>query len=440
MNCIRKAFLGLITLAAPLATTGQEQSKGLLPVPDYSGDLWTRSHLAGDFNGGRTDLANKGIQFDVNWTQVGQTILNGGREEDNAYGGSIDTLIQLDLMRMGVMQGALVTIRAESRYGESVNGAAGPLLPVNTDAFFPLTDSLDDGVCINITNLYYTQFLSEQLAIFGGKLDTLDADLNEFASGRGTSQFMNANFLFNSVLALRLPYSTLGVGALWMPSKDISIKASLVNTVDSSDNSGFDDFGDGLTASIEADFQYRLGNLPGGMNVGGLYSFDQDFAEFGGRLIFVGGQGFVPPTDDNTWAVYWSGWQYLWVENPDDKPISTSNGIADHQGVGVFARAGFADHDTNPFDWSVSVGLGGRGIIPGRDNDTFGIGYYYTSIQRERLFDVLGIEDSNQGAEAYYSIAITPAVNLTLDAQVVESASAELDTAVILGARLNIEF
>ena len=94
---------------------------------------------------------------------------------------------------------------------------ARPILPVNTRALFPVTGKLNQEVAFTITDLNYTQFLSPNLALFFGKLDTLDADPNEFASGRGTSQFMNANFIFNPTLALRLPYSTLGAGVIWMP-------------------------------------------------------------------------------------------------------------------------------------------------------------------------------------------------------------------------------
>jgi len=47
-----------------------------------------------------------------------------------------------------------------------------------------------------------------------------------------------------------------------------------MNTADSSTTTGFDDFGKGVTWTTEADFQYRLGHLPGGMNLGGLWSFD----------------------------------------------------------------------------------------------------------------------------------------------------------------------
>ena len=55
---------------------------------------------------------------------------------------------------------------------------------------------------------------------------------------------MNANFLFNSVAALRLPYSTLGAGVLWLPTNNITVNASIINTTDLSIYTGFDDFGD----------------------------------------------------------------------------------------------------------------------------------------------------------------------------------------------------
>jgi carbohydrate-selective porin OprB len=59
-------------LAAPHAALAQEEVEGLLPVPDYGGDLLNRSRLTGDWGGRRTDLANKGVQVDVDWTQYVQ--------------------------------------------------------------------------------------------------------------------------------------------------------------------------------------------------------------------------------------------------------------------------------------------------------------------------------------------------------------------------------
>lgn len=441
--------------AAPTATPGTPsadststtqappaESQGLLPIPDYTGDLAHRTHLTGDWGGTRTEWAENGVQMELDWTQYLQGVSKGGFERGTEYGGHFDYLMNLDLMRMGLVPGALVTMRAESRYGDSVNGQAGPVLPVNTTAFFPLTDTLDESVPLAITNLYYTQFLSERFALLAGKIDTLDADLNEFASGRGKSQFMDANFLFNSALALRLPYSTLGVGALWRATDTVTVNASLINTTDASTTSGLDDVGDGSSASAEVDWQYRMGDLPGGSNVGCLYSFDQNFSDIGGQLIFQPGQGIVAPNQDHTWALYYSAWQYLTVEDHGEGPgpLDVRNGEPDRQGFGAFGRFGIADQDTNPVEWSASVGVGGRGLIETRDDDVFGVGYYRTSYQDSLIFGAVGLDDHAQGVEAFYNRALTKAANLTFDVQLQDSAQPDTNTALILGARLNLRF
>ena len=37
-----------------------DQSKGILPIPNYGGDIWSRNYLTGDWGGKRTEWANKG--------------------------------------------------------------------------------------------------------------------------------------------------------------------------------------------------------------------------------------------------------------------------------------------------------------------------------------------------------------------------------------------
>jgi porin len=417
---------------------------GILPVPNYKADFWNNSYLTGDWGGARTDLANKGVQVGVEWTQFVQGVVRGGNDRNTEYGANLNYTINLDLMRMGVLPGALIKFRAESRYGDSVNADAGPILPVNTQALFPLTSTLDKDVGLTITDLAWVQFLSPHLGIVLGKVDTLDGDPNEFASGRGVTQFMNANMIFNPALALRLPYSTLAASVVWMPippgpKGGITFTNTVCNTADSSLSSGFDDFDEGTTWTGELDLRYQVGSLPGGMNIGGLYSFNQDFAHLNTRLVFQPGEGLSVPTANTTWAVYWSGFQYLYVGD-DDQPLVEMSGAAKHRGIGLFARVGFADEETNPIDISVSGGIGGRGLIPSRPDDTFGLGYYYNRNQTLRFLNILGIEDSSQGLECYYNIAITPAARLTLDLQVVDSVVRGVDTATVLGLRANLNF
>src|SRR5690606_37927172 len=120
--------------------------------------------------------------------------------------------------------------------------------------------------------------------------------------------------------------------------------------------------------------------------------------------------------------------------------INLADGRPDHQGIGLFARFGYADRDTNPIDWSASIGVGGRGLMPGRDHDTFGAGYFYNSLKESSITGFAAIVDYSQGFEAYYAIAISPAVNLTLDVEIIDTWDSDVDTAVLLGMRLGIDF
>lgn len=426
--------------APPPAAAQPRKPAGLVPLIDYTGDLWTRPRLLGDLGGTRTDLANKGVQFDINFTQITQSVVDGGLDTGTRYGGTLDYNAIFDLHRMGVMPGAIVKFRAESRYGESVNDMTGQILSANTDGFFPFTHTLDQDIPITITNLVYMQALSEHISFLVGKFDTIDADPNEFASGRGVSQFMNANFTYTPAISLMAPYSTLGAGIIVKPTHAVQISSVVYNIKDSSTTSGFQNIDEGAAWVTAAEFDYELVGLPGGQNATFGYAFDSNFVDLNDRFVFTPGEGLAPTTKDNTWAVTWSGWQYLWVKNPSDAPINLTNGEPDRQGFGLFARAGFADKDTNPIEWSASGGVGGKGIISGRERDTFGVGYFQIKFQPDRLIDSIGVDDHAQGFEAFYNVSITPAANLSFDVQVVDSPLPDVDTAVILGLRLGLKF
>jgi porin len=397
----------------------------------------TRFLLTGDWNGERSKLAEAGLTFDVQWTQSAQGVVSGGRDTGWEYGGSVDFLTVLDLGRMDLLPGGYVRLLVEGRYGQSVNGDAGTVLPVNTDLLFPLTSELDEDV-LAITELSYTQFFSPQFAVALGKLQTLDGDPNEFASGRGRSQFMNFNLVSPSLVGLAIPYSTLGAGVVFMPNERITISSTLMNTTDSSTTTGFSDIGDGTTWVTEARIQYRLGELPGGQNVGFAYAFDNDFASLGRSGLI--GEDFTIATEDDTWTLYWSLWQYLLMLDDPPEVIDPGSGRPDVRGFGLFARASVVDEDTNIVEWAGSIGFGGRGLIPGRDEDVFGIGFGYGQFNDDTPLSRLLIENDGYGLEVFYNAMLAPGVALTGDIQWIETASRSADTALVAGVRLNLRF
>ena len=89
-----------------------------------------------------------------------------------------------------------------------------------------------------------------------------------------------------------------------------------------------------------------------------------------------------------------------------------------------------------------------------RPNDRFGIGWYYIDVQRPTLtgpFATRKLLRDEQGAEAYYSIAVTPWAHLTPNIQVIHGAQKQtvaalpanrkdIDTATVMGLRLKLTF
>jgi len=426
---------------APQQTEAQEPGvEAPSPDPRLESDKTLNENwfLFGRWGDVRGDLASQGITFDIQWTQHFQSVVDGGRDTGFSYGGGLDYVIDLNLDAMGVMPGAFVRVMAESRYGESVNVDAGTIMPANTDMSMPLTDDPDDNIAVTVTELTYTQFLSERFAVVVGKFQTLDGDANEFASGRGRSQFSNAGFVFNPTGLLTIPYSTLGVAVVVVPSDKVMITSSLFNTTDSSTTTGFSDIGEGWTWATEVTFQYRLGDLPGGQVFTVIYAADSEFTNFNGADLLPG--GVVIGTEDDTWALTWSGWQYVYTPDATPDRIDTGDGRADLRGLGLFARVGIADDDTNPIDLTISGGIGGRGLIPGRDDDTYGVGLGYSDFDTTPLLAAAGFDDDAWVFEAFYNFDLGHGLSLTANIQVLDPFLSTIGTTTIVGGRLNVRF
>jgi porin len=136
----------------------------------------------------------------------------------------------------------------------------------------------------------------------------------------------------------------------------------------------------------------------------------------------------------------WSAWQYVYT--PDGAPdrIDTGDRRADVGGLGLFARVGIADDDTNPIDYTVSAGIGGRGLIPGRDDDTFGLGFSYTDFDDTRLLTAAGFGDDAYAFEAFYNFDLGHGLLVTANAQVIDPWLSDAGTTTVLGTRLNVRF
>ncbi len=398
------------------------------PDPWCCAGLGDRTQLTGDWFGTRTSLAESGVSVDADSTLFYMGVASGGIDREFLFSGHNDYVINMDLGKLGVQEGLFVKLRAEHRFGESLARSTGALLPSNVSADLPVPNSEE----VYLTNVLFTQMFSERFGVFVGKLDTLDGDVNAFAHGRGKTQFSNLAFVASPIVLRTAPYSTLGTGFVILgEGAEPLFTFSILNPTDTAKTSGFDElFNDGVTLVGELRLPTEVFGLPGHQLFGASWSsreyaaLDQD-----PRIILPN----VPITrQDGSWSVYWNFDHYLYVDPENSE-----------RGWGVFGRAGLADAETNPIEWFLSFGVGGHSMVPGREKDTFGAGWYRSGTSSELapfLQTALGGVGDGQGVELYYDVEVTPWLHVTPDLQVVRPARESVDTATIAGMRARVIF
>lgn len=350
-------------------------------------------------------------------------------EDDTGHTFSGDLKLELDTEKAGLWPGGFFNARLEGRTGRSVLQRAGSVSAVNNDALFPnVVDRFDDEA-LAVTELTFTQYLGGKLALFGGLLNTAEGDENELAgSALSSAHFLNSALLYSLVEDATVPNASLGGGVLFEPKENISGSFSVFSTEETAGENPFEHT-EGTTFSTEWTLGHKLRARPGAQTFGFLYGIDASRTAIAAdpRLVLgsiLSGQP-VPTTSDDTWAFYYNAHQYV---------RGDSEG-----GWGVFARFGISDGNPNPVRLNLAGGLGGRGLLPLRRQDTWGIGAFYLDMSDEDQLKSLNVDDE-VGGELFYNIAVTPWFHVTLDAQVIDSALPGTDTAWVLGVRTHFDF
>jgi porin len=369
-------------------------------------------------------LAESGISFTGDNTGFFFGNTTGGVRRDFDYAGHGDYTFLMDGGKMGVQEGLFIKVKAEHRYGETIGADVGTFLSPTINADLPNPNSEQ----LYLTNVLFTQFLSESFAVFAGKMDTLDGDMNAFAHGRGKSQFSNLGFVFNPIAAATVPYSTLAAGFTTIAEGQPVASFAVLNSTDTVGTSGFDElFNDGVLLSASVRLPTQFGGMPGHQLLGGTWN-NRTYRSIGDAYIQY--PQIVLPTERGSWSLYWNFDQYFVVDETNPT-----------RGWGAFGRAGIADDNTNPMAWFLSFGLGGNCMWTCRPDDTFGVGWYYagTSSQIGPILETLvGPIGDGQTVECFYNFQVTPAMRLTPDVQVIVPAREEIATALVVGLRAQL--
>jgi len=466
LNAVGSTLCLLVGLA--FAILSDRASAQLVDVPaTWGGDILSRPRLTGDWGGLRDELGKKGIVLDVDLLLTPQVVMGGGRNTGGDFWGNLDYTINVDTQKLGLWPGGFLKVSADTGFGSNAFQDAGTIVPVNTAALIPAPDERTTA----LMNATLTQFLSPQLGVTAGKLNLLDAGETEFY-GNYRTQFMNTAFNFPMTFAL-LPLSTFGGGVVVLPRDDILLSGLAIGPNGTPTSNDVGQAFHGVLILGNGKLTVKPFGLVGHQSLGftwnnqNRFSLDQDpsnithmllneqfplLANPGPVLTQILASRFpnllVPTQPANrtgsSWTISYSFDQYFWQPDGDPK-----------HGVGLFFGFGASDGNPDPIQYAFLAGIGGKGVVPGRPDDSFGIGLARTQFSSSFLpflrqqFN-LGLQRED-AIEMYYNMAVTPWMNVTSDLQIVSSGLNQaispttgkltgIDTTVVAGARLQVRF
>jgi porin len=396
----------------------------MTPVSDYTGDFWRRATLFDDPGGWRSRLYDYGFTLDAQLTQVYQGVVSGGNANGNGHGeynGLFEANLTFDTAKAGLWSGGLFILTEQTSFGDPLKNQAGNLSPVNATALWPKPHD-DSSV---LMEYLLVQALPLNTVALVGRLDPSNyLDQNSFSS-TSDNQFLNVSMNSNPLFGRFLTYSTYAAIFMTKVTEGLTLAygAWTPKTAPGDYGGNWDDYG----VAVYPIFKYNAFNHPGMIQAILAYT-SKDATDVGNPRLLPGlATGNLPTKSDN-WIVELSGEQYFWEPKgasvpraqegrKEDFHVATKDFAANRPGIGLFYRFSYTPEDRSAYNIYLSGGVGGRGVLPGRPYDRFGVGPYWlkeSSDLNKQPGNLLGDE---VGVEAFYNFAITPYVQLSLDAQ-----------------------
>lgn len=410
------ALLGSFTIAGESAKNPAPASPPA-PAADPFAD-----RLTGDWGGARSSLLAHGISFDLESTHFYQGLFGGSGNQDFDYGGRVDAFLNLDTGKLGLWEGGGIRTHVEYRYGDLAGSRGGALWPVNSGSVLPL--GVEDELVA--TSIYLTQKLGDSASLMLGKINAVDLLANDaFFGGWGTTRFSNLAFVAPpSGVLMPVIYG----GILSLKTAPITWTLMVYDPADRTKDYWPEDlFDTGVNYALSATYVGKLAGRTTIYTLSGTYS-TKDGANLSELLLPA---DLKTGTKDGAYNVSFQFSHFLkeYSERPGD-------------GWGFFIKGALADGNPNPIQSSIVGGIGGKGLIPARKDDSFGVGYFYYNFSddlQSALSPLVKLKDE-QGLEVFYNVAVTPWFHITADLQVIDPARSGSETAVVGGLRANIRF
>ena len=387
-------------------------------------------YLLGDWDGKRTELAQKGVKFEANALTDTAYLADGGRDAGESPNTSAQFWLgtQLDLQKLAGWDG--VTIRAvmTARQGQStsIRDLQDPLAPQMANAQGTFGRGNQES---RLTELSIEKNFKEQgLSIKAGRLG-LGMDFNVMACDFASTAFCAAQMgKWQGGIWMNTPVSQWGARVKQQLNSELAVQVGVYefNPENALERHGWNldtDNADGVTIPAEVVWTPKslVNGLPGSYRVGGMYNTADDAKN---QKDIITGQG-----EDRTFA----GW--LAVEQ---QLTSTGSG---RQGLHSFANFTWHDRKTNKVDNSQQLGLKYIGLVDSQPNDILGLALNRVHVNNR-------ISNPNLDASAEYNIELNYSYSPTkwlmlrpnLQYVINPGSTNSVDDAVVLGLGSRIIF
>lgn len=355
----------------------------------------TDETLSGDWDGARGRMRERGADLEIILKADVLSNVSGGLRRGTRYLDNWDVKLKLDGEKLWGWQDSQAFFHLISSHGSKFNtNYVGSSLGV---------DNIE--VRTNTTNLFHAWlqqgFYDKKLSLLAGLYGTD----SEFYVTDTSGVFLHPVFGMAGEVAQTgingpsiFPTSGVGVRALLRPHPAVYLQTAIVDGVPSDPNNPHGThirFNHGDGAFVITEFGFRPGAESISKYAVGYWYYTGKFDD----LVDVDAAG--NPLRRASRGAYFLAEQTLIQEAKDPA-----------QGLAAFLRYGVASSDSNVMDYSLSFGASYKGLLPGRDDDVFGVamgqGHAGDKFRRMMLNNGVVSASSERHLEVTYRIQARP--------------------------------